>query len=336
MLNKMRASGGRLFRAFSRREEAPAARWLTGLMLALSLAGCGWNPFPGVTFSAVITDQSGLPLPGAVASSGGRGAIADAEGRVQLKDAGSRVWVQKTGYGRLEVDSHTGSVTLAKRNAPLKVIWDERYSTPVPMEGIKSHLVNRGFEVATLTAGSLPEDADVIVLACPSFFDDAAYTQYMRAAYAGTKLVLLGEWGGFDGVDLAALTSLSSKAGISFDSGQVRIYGSGGQPQSWLAIKSVAPAPLASGITTGVTVFTSGVLTLEAAAQPILTSESSAIRILRWDVGPQTMAALGPLGRSQLIAIADSSLFSDQNGSDASPQWKASDNARFAENVMAW
>ena len=305
-------------------------------MLFLLLSGCGWNPFAGATFSAVIRDQAGQPLPGAVASSEGRGAIADAEGRVQLSDVRGRVSVQKTGYGRLEVDPQTGAVTLAKRQAPLSIAWDERYSAPVAMEGIKGHLVNRGFKVATLKSGPLPEAADVVVLACPSWFDESAYSQYMRAAYAGTKLVLLGEWGGFDGVDLAALTSLSSKAGISFDSAQVRVYGSGGQAQSWISVKGVAPSTLASGISSGVTVFTSGALKVEAPAQAVLTSEPSAIRILRWDVGVQTLAALGPLGSSQVVAIADSSLFSDENGPEGNPQWKASDNPRFAENVMAW
>ena len=305
-------------------------------LLALGLSGCGWNPFGGATFKAVITDQAGVPLPGAVASSGGKGAIADARGQVELPGVGARVWVQKTGYSRLEVDAKTGSVSLAKRSEPLTVIWDERFSAPVPMEGIKSHLVNRGFQVSTLTSGPLPQDADVIVLACPSWFNEDAYTQYMRAAYAGTKLVLLGEWGGFDGVDLAALTSLSSKAGISFDSGQVRVYSQEGQPQSWLTLSGVQPAPLASGLNTGVTVFTAGVLSTQAPAQAILRSSDTSIRILRWDVGPQTLAAMGPLGRAQVVAIADSSLFSDQTGPDGSPQWKASDNARFAENVMSW
>lgn len=305
------------------------------LSLAL-LSGCGWAPFGGATFQAVITDQAGLPLPGAVASTGGRGAIADAKGRVTLPNAGSRVWVQKTGYGPMEVDSKTGAVTLARRNQPVKIIWDERFSAPVPMEGLKNHLVNRGFEVSTLSNGALPKDADVLVLACPSFFDEGAYSQYMRAAQGGQKLVLLGEWGGFDGIDLAALTSLSSKAGISFDSGQVRIYASSGQPQAWLSFKTITPTPLGAGIGTGVTVFTAGVLSLSGPAQAVLSSEPSAVRILRWDVGVQTVAALGPLGRSQVVAIADSSLFSDDPGPDGAPQWKASDNARFAENVMAW
>ena len=311
------------------------ARVIVGLGLAL-LAGCGWNPFGGATFKAVITDQSGVPLPGAVASSDGKGAIADAQGRVELSGVGKRVWVQKTGYGRLEVDAQTSAVTLSKRQGPLTIIWDERFSTPIPMEGLKSHLVNRGFTVSTLTSGALPANADVIVLACPAWFTEEAYTQYMRAAYAGTKLVLLGEWGGFEGVDLAALTSLAGKAGISFDSGQVRLYSSEGQPQAWLTLSGISPSPLASGISKGVTVFTAGALGVSEPAKAILRSDDKTIRILRWDVGPQTLAAMGPLGSSQVVAIADSSLFSDQAGPDGAAQWKASDNARFAENVMAW
>jgi hypothetical protein len=308
---------------------------LATCLVALLASGCGWNPFGGATFKAMITDQAGLPLPGAVASSGGKAAIADARGHVELAGVQGRVWVQKTGYGRLEVEAHSGAVTLAKRNTPLKVVWDERFGATVPMTGLQQHLVQRGFAVVTLGSGTLSEDADVVVLSCPSWFNEQAYTQYMRAANAGTKLVLLGEWGGYDGIDLAALTALSSKAGISFESGQVRTYASSGLPQAWMAVKD-EKSPLASGLTAGVTVFTAGVLSITAPAQAILTTEASAIRILRWDVGPQTLAAIGPLGRSQVVAIADSSLFSDEKAPDGQPQWKASDNARFAENVLSW
>ncbi|MNY68103.1 hypothetical protein D3C86_2058120 [compost metagenome] len=77
-------------------------------------------------------------------------------------------------------------------------------------------------------------------------------------------------------------------------------------------------------------------LSVSAPAQALLGTDPKAIRILRWDVGAQTLAAMGPLGRSQVVAIADASLFSDEAGPDSTAQWKASDNARFAENVMSW
>lgn len=310
--------------------------WFRAVGLGVLLAGCGWNPFGGETFRAVVSDAQGQPLPGAVASFEGRGAISDAAGRVELWGVTGRVWVQKTGYGRLEVDVRTGSVTLAKRTAPVKVVWDERYSSGLKLEGIKTHLADRGFDVRTLSGGAIPQDADVVVLACPAWFDEDAYSQYMRQVFLGSKLVLLGEWGGYDGVDLAALTSIASKAGISFESGQVRVYTSGGQAQSWLSIKGITPSPLAAGVGAGVTVFTAGVLKTEGQAQAVLTSMPEAVRIQRWEAGAQTVAAMGPLGRSQVVAIADTSLWSDDPGPDGSPQFKASDNARFAENVMGW
>lgn len=311
-------------------------RILAALALtATSLVGCGWNPFAGKTFKAVITDQAGVPLPGAVASSDGKAAIADQAGRVELSDVKDRVHVQKTGYDPLSVDAQTGSVVLAKRSTPLRVVWDERYGAPVPMTGLMSHLAGRGFQIRSLRTGALPPDADVVVLSCPAYFDESAYTQYMQAAHAGTKLVLLGEWGGFDGIDLAALTSIASKAGISFESGQVRTYSASGQPQAWLSILD-KQSPLASDLKAGVTLFTAGVLQVKPPARVALQSDPSAIRILRWDVGSQTLGAIGPLGRSQVVALADASLFSDEAGPDGQPQWKAADNPRFAENVLAW
>lgn len=316
------------------RAEGRFAFWL--LLTGFALSACGWNPFGGRTFTARVTDAAGQPLPGAVASSEGHAAIADAQGRVTLSGVGTRVRVQKTGYSPSEVEYRTGAVSLTRRTEPLRVIWDERFTNGLRMEGLKAHLASKGLDVQTLTSGALPAGFDTAVLACPAWFTETAYSEYMRAAQAGTKLVLLGEWGGYDGVDLVALTSLAAKAGITFDSGQVRLYGEGGQPQSWLSIKGIAPAPLAAGIQNGVTVFTSGVLSVASPATPVLTSMPEAVRILRWDVGAQTVAATGPLGRSLVLAIADSSLFSDEAGPDGSPQWKAADNARFAENVMGW
>lgn len=306
------------------------------LLTALALSACGWNPFGGRTFTARVTDSAGQPLPGAVASSEGSAAIADAQGRVTLSGVGTRVRVQKTGYSATEVEVRTGAVSLVKRPDPLKVVWDERFANGLRMEGLKAHLASKSLDVQTLSSGALPSGIDTVVLACPAWFTETAYSEYMRAAQSGTKLVLLGEWGGYDGVDLVALTSLSAKAGISFESGQVRLYGEGGQPQAWLSLKGIAPESLAAGIQNGVTVFTSGVLSVASPATAVLTSMPEAVRILRWDVGAQTVAAMGPLGRSLVVAIADSSLFSDEPGPDGSPQWKASDNARFAENVMGW
>lgn len=306
------------------------------LLLSLGLSGCGWNPWGGMTFEALIQNQSGAPLAGAVASYDGRGAIADSSGRVRLEGVRGRVWITKPGYSPMEVDAKTDAVAMAKREGAIRVVWDERFSAPVPMEGLKSHLVNRGFQVSTLSSGQLPAQVDVVVLSCPSWFTEEAYTEYMRAAHAGSKLVLLGEWGGYDGVDLAALSSISKKAGISFESGQVRVYGSDGQPQPWLSFTNITPAALGEGVTRGVSLFTAGVLSLEAPAQSVLTSESKTVRILRWDVGAHPVAAIGPLGRSQVVAIADSSLFSDETGPNGQPQWSSADNARFAENVMSW
>ncbi|MNX95346.1 hypothetical protein D3C86_1276170 [compost metagenome] len=151
---------------------------------------------------------------------------------------------------------------------------------------------------------------------------------------------MLGEWGGYDGVDFDACNSLAAQAGISFVPAAVRVYGTAtggvGTPDEWLTLRRFESASLASGLSQGIRLFTAGALEVKAPGQALLRTGEDAFRIQGWNAGPQVVAAAGPLGRGSLVALSDTSLFTDENAPDGTAHHRVLDNQAFAVNLLAY
>ncbi|MNY39097.1 hypothetical protein D3C86_1737650 [compost metagenome] len=176
------------------------------------------------------------------------------------------------------------------------------------------------------------------VLPSPAWFNQAAYERYLRLAAQGAKLLVLGEWGGYDGIDFSACNSLSSQAGITFVPAAVRVYGeeTAGTPNEWLTIRQFDSASLATGLKQGIRLFTAGALDVKEPARILLRTGSGGVRIQAWSAGSQVLSAAGPLGRGSLVAFSDTSLFTDELGSDGTAHHKVLDNQAFAANLLAY
>lgn len=301
------------------------------LAFTLCLTGCGL--LGGIKpYSGRVVDAQGQPIEGAAVASDHAAVLSDRNGRFMLPDAGGRVTVRKPRYQAVEVDPDRNStVQLKASDAPVTVGWDERWQAP-SMEGIKAYLQSHGFAVTTIRSGDLTPHQDVYVLPSPAWFTQDAYASYLHAASEGAKIVVLGEWGGYDGVDFNACNALATKAGLSFASATVRIYG--GNPEEFLTLRSITSPTLAASITQGIRMYTAGALDVQAPGVPLVQTGGDGVRIQAWSVGTQTVAAAGALGRASLVALADTSLWTDETGTKGTPHWQTLDNATFAVNVL--
>ncbi|HEY9899465.1 MAG TPA: carboxypeptidase-like regulatory domain-containing protein [Pantanalinema sp.] len=311
-----------------------ALLWALGAVLALS--GCGW--IQGFSaFSGKVVDPSGKPLSGVAIASDRAATLSAEDGTFTLSDASGAVTARKVRYQARQVDRGAGgTVVLTPSDEPVTVVWDERWQSPA-MDGVIAHLQGQGFSIQRVRQGDVPEGRQVYVLPTPAWFTQEAYRGYLRLAGQGAKLVVLGEWGGYDGVDFAACNALASQAGISFVPAAVRVYGAGeGTPNEWLTIHRFDSASLATGLKQGIRLFTAGALDVKEPARALLRTGTDGVRIQAWSTGAQVLAAAGPLGRGSLVAFSDTSLFTDEAGSDGIAHHQVLDNQAFAVNLLAY
>jgi hypothetical protein len=300
--------------------------------LALALAGCSW-PFGHGPYAGQVVDAAGHGIAGAAIASDRAATLSGPDGRFSLVDPGGTVTVRHVGYQPRTVRPDRDlTVPLTPMGTPLSIAWDVRWQSP-PVSGLVGYLQARGFAVEAIASGDLPAGRDVYVLSSPAYFSDAAYQAYRQRALDGAKIVVLGDWGGYDGVDLAACNAVCQGSGIRFATALVRTYASG-DPQDWLTLHD--SGFLGADLPNGVRLFTAGALDLQAPAIGLVSTATSAVRIQGWSRGSQMVCAAGPLGRGTLVALTDCSVFSDETGPDGTPHWRTLDNARFAEKLLAW
>lgn len=304
-----------------------------GLLVAVGLLLSGCGLFAPVPFEGTVVDAGGKPLSGAVVSSDKSAALSDGDGRFFLPDSAGTLTVRKIRYQARIVSRSMDRIVLEPDGRKVTVAWDQRWQSP-GMEGLMGHLAANGFAVTPIKEGNLPEDQDVYVLPSPAWFSQAAYEEYLRLAGRGAKLVVLGEWGGYDGIDLAACNALGSKAGITFVAAAVRTY-SDRASEEWLTFKP-SGGLLDAELPKGIRLFTAGALDVAAPARPLLTTDAEGIRIQSWSRGVQSVVAAGPLGRGSLVALADTSLFTDEKGPDGTTHWQSLDNPAFAVSLLNW
>lgn len=261
--------------------------------------------------------------------------LSDAEGRFSLASAQGLVTVHKIRYQTRQLDpGQETTVILQPASRSIQVAWDQRWHPPA-MGGLMRFLQTQGFAIHPVASGDLPAAQDIYVLPTPAWFTPEAYQRYLQVAGAGGKILLLGEWGGYDGVDMSACNALGAKAGIRFATAMVRTYAEG-LPQEWLTLRSFGSSSLGQGLQQGVRLFTAGALDIDPQAFALIQTASEGVRIQSWSVGSQTLCAAGPLGRGMLLALSDTSLWTDETGSDGVPHWQTLDNARFAVNLFNW
>lgn len=310
-------------------------RSASGALIACGLfvGGCAWGE--AGPYAGRVVDADGKGLAGAVIASDQATTLSEGDGRFLLANPHGTVTVRKIRYQERQVDPARDTiVTLISASRSVKVAWDQRWQAPA-MGGLMTHLQTQGFDVHAIASGDLPSGQDVYVLPTPAWFTPEAYQRYLRLAEEGGKIVLLGEWGGYDGIDITACNALGAKAGISFATAMIRTYESD-LAQEWLTVRSFGTSSLGQEMKQGLRLFTAGALDVSPPAMPLLQTGTQGVRIQAWSLGVQTLCAAGPCGRGMLLALSDTSMWTDETAADGIPHWRTLDNARFAVNLLNW
>lgn len=294
------------------------------LLVALSLAGCP-GPTP-ITRTGRVVGTDGTPVAGATVSAPDTSAVTDARGRWALATGHATLEIRKPGFKAASAPATQPEVRLESSGKPISVVWDDRWSSP-PSEGIRTWLSAQGAALRTVTAGQRVLPADVVVLASPAFSSYDALAELHAAVRQGATLLLAGEWGGYPGVDLAALNDLAAPAGIRFDGSLIRDLAAAPGSDRFTPTFSLPGA----GLSEPATFAGSGALSAVPPALILASSGTASYRVSNWSRGPQIVAAYGPAGAGKVVAVADSSWLADAKSLGAgTPNWQVGGNPALA------
>ncbi|MBM3267380.1 MAG: hypothetical protein FJZ01_07010 [Candidatus Sericytochromatia bacterium] len=294
-----------------------------GCLGAALLAACGiFDPTPR---TGAVTGPDGAPLAGVTVSTGDASAVTGADGRWALATRTRKATFRKPGFSPLAATLPAGATVLEPSAVPVQAVFDDRWAGPA-QDGIRTWLGSQGVAVRVLASGDLPE-AEVIVLAAPSFYSQKARDETLRAVRAGATLLLAGEWGGASRVEFQALDALAGSAGIRF-AGSLTRDPSAGLLVDWLTPEFIVSLPQASE---SARFAAAGVLSAIPPAFVLARSGEASYRITTWQRGPQVLAAYGPLGAGKVVAVSDASWLGDDRTLDpARPNWEVAGNAALA------
>ena len=316
-------------------------------VLALALVtGCGasGDPQPLFTVSGRVLDEAGHGLPGAVVTDGQASALSDEAGRYTLGMFAKALTVTKPGFLAAHAAIEAGDTPVSRLTAhpeDTQVGLDTRISSH--FSGLRSAL-STAATVKDYPATPLA-NLDVLVLVTPTGVSISERQALARWVHAGGRLVMAGEWGGYPNQDLEFMNALASPAGITFTGATVKGIDAATQAPVWDSKSAIASASLAKLAAVGaptdqVYLYSTGALALAAPARAVLQSDPKAYSVLGDSSnrqGTQTLAAVGATGAGKVFALADSSLWSDEDSDgDGTPNIQRGANARLAGALVKW
>ncbi|MBI6546952.1 MAG: carboxypeptidase regulatory-like domain-containing protein [Cyanobacteria bacterium NC_groundwater_1444_Ag_S-0.65um_54_12] len=297
------------------------------LISATAALNLGCSSPTMINLSGHVLDATGKPLAGVTVTTKTNSTITAASGAWQLIGLpNDTLQLRKVGFHTQVIPAGNSEVRLTATPGPIRVVWDERW-LPQPTAGLKAYLSSKGLAIITIAHGALPP-AEVVVLLSPAFFTAEAAQQLLAMSRSGSTLIIAGEWGGYPGVDREALNLLSQPAGITFEGSLIRNLTTTGVSE-WLSPLFIDPAISPAN---GARFFSAGYLTIVPPAKPFAISGERSYRVASssWSKGSQVLAAYSPLGAGKIIALSDTSCFSDETvRSQKSPRWQSSDNANL-------
>jgi hypothetical protein len=292
----------------------------------------------GIT-GRIVDAATGAGIAGARVLSGDNLAYSSADGAFRLAGLapGSHALkFRKTGYQPLDAaGAQAGADLGAVAIATATVTVDFANATSVFSTQAASGVL-RGLKDALLAAGAAVKDDDpagatVHVLAAPGA-DVASKTDgLLGKVKGGDKLVVLGEWGGLAGYSPETVAALLGPAGLAIEPDLVRSAKHAGRPD-WPLGTPVAPWPFPTG---DVALFQPASVFAVAPAQAILRA-AGGYRVASAPPRDPVLAAVAPYGDGLVVAVGDTSAWSDVNTTGAGPDLGFKENRTYVVNLILW
>lgn len=292
---------------------------------------------PGGVVTGTAKDQAGQALAGARASVGEAAAIAGSDGSFRLEGVplGSQtLTLARTGYLPsslpLQVVAQTsaGTFTLGPGNRTVafdnasqvfsggRTVWDSLASA-------RQALVDGGFAVAT-GAASQPDIRVVVAPSAASYPDPGAAAESLASFVAkGGKLILLGEWGGFEGYSPVVLDRLAQPYGFDFGADLLRVTDQATPEDPAIANVSL-PWPVAGGIK----LWGASTIFAPPPAMVLASSGPKGYRVASYG-GDWPVAIALCYGKGLVVAVGDASAWTDPHLGEAG-------NRGFWSAIFAW
>lgn len=321
-----------------------------GLLLLsalVGLAGCGAGgaPQPLFTLSGKVLDDKNQPIAGAVVTDGQGSTLSDETGRYSLAVFDTAIAICKPGRADVHFEAKQGESPtshMAVGAAAARVGVDSRYGSP-GLSGLRAALATTASQLADYPDTPLSK-LDVLVMVTPGQVPDSEVGAIARWVHAGGRLVLCGEWGGYPDQDMEVLNALAQPAGITFTGATVKT--STGGAENWNSVSGISPASLATlaagtkGADDSVYLYSTSALSLDQPAKAVLQSDQHAYSVLGLSsgrVGTQVLAAVGASGEGKVFALADSSLWKDEDTDNVGkPNVQQGANGRLAGALVKW
>lgn len=281
---------------------------------------------PGGTLTGTVTDAQGTALPHARVSAGEAVAFADAQGAFTLTGVplGTQtVIAARTGYAvalrTLTVTSTTAVGALALGAGSRIVTFENAAQSYSASQSVWSALTTARAALSqagyTVASGAIEvADVRVVVAPGPTAYQDLAAAATRLAAFvtAGGKLVLLAEWGGHEDSSPVVLDTLARPYGIACGGDLVRASAGASDP---LAVTLAGPLP--GPLTQPLRLY--GAASIFATPPSLVLGSTGAqgYRIAGLTTGDWPVIATRAMGRGQVVAIGDTSAFTDAHLSEA-------------------
>lgn len=297
----------------------------------------------------------GQPVAGATVFDGSQSVSTGSDGRYRLNsafDGEKRLTIAKTGYqpqaqtvsSPAGQQRDLGDITLSRRTEPLRLGLDTSHaafgqSGAVGLSrfgGMRQTLAQAGYQVEVYESGrpGQLEALDVLMILSPSAPFTAAEISALQAfVQGGGKLIVSGEWAGFGGFDGAAANELLAPFKLQFGLDSLRE-----QKLPALSVREFLPHPLMAGLAEIWLYQSASVRPTEPTLNTELLARTTpgSFRIAS-DIGAFAVLALTSHGAGKVIALGDSSLWSDEDtDANGTSNLAEADNRKLLQQLLSW
>lgn len=302
--------------------------------------------------SGRVVDNSGQPVVNATVFDTQQSQLTNENGEFVLSHDQAesfRLSISKTGYETLAQNvildlnekKELGTLTMTPISRPLNIVLDLSHaplgqSSLNAFQGLTTTLSQEGHNLQMVSSNLVDQlsNCDVLIELSPSQDFGIEESSAIQAfVLSGHKLIVTGEWAGFGGYSSVAANQLLEPFGLQFGADTLRENGSG-----FLSSSNIESSPVTRGINQLYFYQSASVLISKAEneRQILVRTGSDAFRITD-NSGSFGLLGVSPFGSGKVIAVGDTSLWSD----DDSDQNGVSDldegqNRQLLQQLIHW
>lgn len=318
-----------------------------------------------------IISDSGIPLSGAAVKLNSKTVFTDGNGNFKLKIDQSTnnvsITVSKIGFTTKvfsnfdfskQFEINTGDLKLEKKTSTVFFIDTSKN----PFGGIEGESIalfsqlnniakENGFTTQSdnfFNSNINTDDIDVLYIASPSIaYSDSEVTKIVDFVKSGKKLIISGEWGGYAGFSVESANKILKYANLKINTDIVKeknIVNIIGNNNEQITQSTLNEHFITKGISkisfyssASIDIISGGVTPLDPSTTKYLAlSSSNSFKIQSFYKGPVGLIAVSAIDSGKVIALGDTSIFTDSFSDGLTSNILAFDNKQLVNNIFNW